>query len=220
MLKKLKSIFIVQDEGATSPAPQTSNQNTGNKDLNTPAEPIPTTRASTSNVTPSDKFVNLLLSAIEKNNIEGFDYLEFKNTVRSLENVIPEEGMRFKSAFQMATTMKVSKEKLIQSAEHYIKVLHNEEKSFHQALENQKNLQITERKQQLSSLNQLMKEKENQIAVLQQQILESQKQMESLQNDIAESDAKISTTDAQFMSSYNMVLKQIVDDIEKIKVNI
>lgn len=78
---------------------------------------------SETNAQSDPKFVELLLKAIESNNIEGFDYLEYKNSLRSIENVIPDEGVRFKSAFEMAKTMGMTKAKLVESANHYLGVL-------------------------------------------------------------------------------------------------
>ena len=47
------------------------------------------------------KFIDVLMKAIEQNNKEGMDYLEFKNSLQSLSKLAMDEATRFKSAFIM-----------------------------------------------------------------------------------------------------------------------
>ena len=88
---------------------------------------------------------------MEKANIEGFDYLEYKQSLKSLAKMPMDERTRFQSAYAMAQTMGASVGHLIKTAQHYIDILAAEEKKFETALANQKKLQCnyktkTERK--------------------------------------------------------------------------
>lgn len=221
MFKKIKSIFVLEDgTEAKLEDGKKSNQES------TPAPPTPTvTQRSTVSTSSGDqqpdaKFTDLLLKAIESNNLDGFDYLEYKNSLRSIVNVIPDEGMRYKSAFEMAKTMGLTKEKLIQSGQHYLGILANEDKKFKDALENQKTKQIQGRADQLSAIEKAIVDKQQMIEKLTKEIADSTAQLDAVRTEINDAVVKIDLTNQQFVASYNLVYSQIYEDIEKIKTNL
>ncbi|MFZ1749058.1 MAG: hypothetical protein WAU01_02650 [Saprospiraceae bacterium] len=224
MFHKIKSLFIVEDG-----TPQPSEEKTINTDKQTsdgtPSKianerPVRSNPISDGNGTPDAKFTDLLLKAIESNNMEGFDYLEFKNSLMSLTNVIPDEGMRYKSAFEMAKTMGLTKDKLIQSAGYYINILANEDKKFKEALENQKTKQIAARANQLSEMEKSILQKQQAIEKLNAEIESSKAELDKIKSEIDDAVVKIDVTNQQFVASYHLVHGQIYDDLEKIKSNI
>jgi archaellum component FlaC len=218
MFKKIKSIFIVEDPSSINTQPE-SRQPVKNE-----VEPeVVYSKDSSSPITVSEtnaqsdpKFVELLLKAIESNNIEGFDYLEYKNSLRSIENVIPDEGVRFKSAFEMAKTMGMTKAKLVESANHYLGVLKNEESKFKDALENQKSKQIQGRADQLKSVEKSIEDKKKMIEQLTTEIKSASAQLDTMRKEINDAVFKIDTTNAQFQASYQLVFGQIQEDVRKI----
>jgi len=220
MLKKLKGIFIeeVEDKGGSKPAPK-------KKDTIAPKpKKTATTKSSikvdTSTPTklgkPDEKFVDLLLKAIEDKNMEGFDYLEFKQSVQSLAKVETDEEKRFKSAFAMASTMGLTKETLFKSAQHYANVLGSEEKKFKEAFGKQRETQISERENRSTLLEEAIKSKEAQIAKLQKEIAADQKKLDNVEADINKAVAKVESTKERFYGSYHLVLDQIESDIKKL----
>lgn len=220
MFKKLKSIFVVEEDDK-----QGKTKGSATADKNAPPSPSGETTIKTDKMTQSDhtaqsktdtKFVDLLLKAIEANNIEGFDYLEFKQSVQSLSKVEPDEAKRFKNAFVMANTMGLTKEKLFSSAKHYVSVLDKEEKKFAEAFNSQKDKQVIARKEKGKLLEQSIKEKEAQIKKLQAEIEKEKKQLGNVEADIAKALAKVEATKDGFYSAYHMVLQQIKDDLDKI----
>ena len=152
--------------------------------------------------------------------MDGFDYLEYKNSLKSIEQVIPDEGMRYKSAFEMAKTMGLTKEKLIQSASHYQNILVSEEKKFKDAVENQKSKQIQGRTDQIQSFEKSISEKQQLIEKLLKEIEVAKTQLDTFRKEINDAVVKIDTTNQQFVASYNLVQGQIIQDIEKIKNNL
>jgi len=223
MFKKIKSLFVIDDTGANTIAQQDqiNDATTTKNNLSTPgASPEMKSPSSGFDGKPDVKFTDLLLRAIESNNMDGFDYLEYKNSLRSIENVIPEEVMRYKSAFEMAKTMGLSKDKLIQSASHYLNILVAEDKKFKDALENQKTKQIQGRADQLATIENAVIEKQKMIEKLNKEIEASKGQLEEIRNEINDAVVKIDVTNQQFVASYNLVYSQISEDIEKIKSNI
>jgi len=231
MLKKLKRIFVVEDEtllqeeaknkgGATqksTPKKPPKKKPTAAKKSDTASPPSTSSKSKPSgNTKPDTKFVNLLLGAIEQNNVDGFDYLEFKNSIRSLEKVEPDEAKRFQNAFAMAGAMGLTKSKLFSSAKHYVGVLDKEEKKFAEAVNGQRQKQINERETKGKTLEKSIKDKEVQIKKLQAEIEKEKKQLGSVESDITKAMAKVEATKEGFYAAYHMVLNQIKDDLDKI----
>jgi len=226
MLKKLKNIFIVEDDAfveaetkgkgsGKSSAKAASDNKTAPKSANVPKSRVDKSTPNPS-VKPDHKFVDLLLKAIEDNNIEGFDYLEFKQSVQSLTKVESDEGKRYQSAFAMAGAMGLTKSKLFSSAKRYAGVLDSEEKKFAEAFNAQRQKQINERESKGKLLSKSIKDKEAQIKKLQAEIEKEKKQLGSIETDISKAMAKVEATKEGFYSAYHMVLKQIKDDLDKI----
>ena len=217
MLKKLKSIFIVEEKGsATGPASAKSSKPGNPTASNTRSKPASGTSDKASADPPDSKFVNLLLKAIEANNREGFDYLEFKQSLQSLEKVESDEAKRYKSAFVMAQTMGLERKTLFESAQHYANVLGQEEKKFNDAVENQRTAKIAAKKNKLTKLNNSIANKETEIKKLMADIETEKKDLVSVKSEIDSSLAKVESTKDAFYKAYNMVLDQIKTDMDLI----
>ena len=216
MLKKLKSLFIIEEEvKASSPKSSTSTSNTnsnkGKSSSSTANEDIPVDVQ----VKAPEKFINSLLSAIEKNNMEGFDYLEFKQSLKSLDGMDMDELTRYNSAFAMAKTMGATKTNLINSAKHYIGILSDEKSKFNDAYQKQKEKQVIAREEKLKSLEASIEKKKAQIKKLQQEIIAAETQLEKKKNEINSAAAKVSKTRDQFFAAHKKVNDQIELDIKR-----
>ena len=218
LFKRVKSLFIVSDGKDTSNV--SSSPDTKSSD-------VASNQNKKVNFTPVDKeagfnekHIELLMSALEHNNIDGFDYLEYKNSLLSISSVITDESMRFKSAYEMAKTMGMDKKKLLDSANFYLNILNGEQKKFMDALENQKTRQIETRVNTIENLEKSIAEKKKMIESLSNELESINGQMSKLKQEINEEVQKIETTNNQFLASYNHVTGQITGDIEKINENI
>ncbi len=216
MLKKIKSLFIVEEEDK-SPKPKNKvNQPTPTSNTkSTPSKTFTTPAATGGKATK--KFTDVLLNALEENNIDGFDYMEYKRSLESLKKMSMDEGTRYQSAFAMAQTMGVSAPDLINSTQHYINVLVQEEKKFQQAVSNQQSSQIKAKEEEIKNLGATIKSKEEQIKQLQIQIDQHKKDMEKMQSSISGEAAKIQATKSNFLASYQLLLSQIQADHENMK---
>lgn len=54
------------------------------------------------------KFIDILLKSIEKNNLGGFDYIEYLSSLQKLDNMAMDEATKYKSKFVTAKTMGVT----------------------------------------------------------------------------------------------------------------
>lgn len=219
-LKKLKSIFIVEDETLKKKA-------AAEKQKGGPPKPTAPRPAPDNPIVPestsgepgkvSKKFTDILFSAIEKANMPGVDYLEYRQSLKSLEKMPMEEKVRYQSAYAMAQAMGATPQKLIDSAGHYINVLKGEEHKFEQALANQKATQISSREERIKKLNETIQKKAEQIKKLTQEMEKHRSDMDKLSKEINQASAKVETTKNNFIASYNTLVAQIMEDVERMK---
>lgn len=225
MLKNLKKWFIVDDE-------EFKNQMSGNDKDDSDLVPEQKKKPSTSSATPNSssvpnptipagkatsKFTDILLQAMDANNLDGFDYLEYKNSLHNLAKMPMDEQTRYQSAYAAASTMGATPAKLIKTANFYIDILKKEETKFGQALANQKDKQIGDKAQLIQQNDNLIKEKTTQIQRLQKEIAAHQAKNEQMKKSISAATIKVETTKNNFVASYNLVLSQIRKDIENMK---
>jgi len=161
------------------------------------------------------KSVSYLSDAIEKNNLQGFDYLEFKKSVTAMADMLDEQTA-IKSAFATAKNMGLTKDKLLQSIEHYKNVLVKEKRQFDDALKAQTLEKINKKREEKLKL------KEH-ITTLKSKISEINKKIESYQERIDNSDAeveaaekKINDTQTKFEKAFAAFESEISEDFNSI----
>lgn len=229
MLKNLKKWFVVDDEEFKN---KMSGESTDGSDIvpEQKSKPTSTPRStsSTSSSSPASsstapagkansKFTDILLQAMEVNNLDGFDYLEYKHSLHNLAKMPMDEQTRYQSAYAAASTMGATPAKLVKTAHFYIDVLKKEEAKFGQALANQKDKQIGDKSQLIQQHDNLVKEKNKQIEKLKKEIADHQAKSEQMKKSISAATVKVETTKNNFVASYNLVLSQIKRDIENMK---
>lgn len=220
MLKNLKSLFIVEDETPPKKSGQKKAKGAVNKPVAKSSGTKKTVGKSTSQPvkgTASQKFRDILFKAIEQNNLDGFDYLEFRNSLLSLEKMQMDEATRFQSAAAMAETLGVTPEQILQSADHYLNVLKAEEHKFQDALQSQRKKQIGTKEEEMKKIEQVVKDKSARIQQLQKEIQADQKKAEALSTQIQNATVKVRQTSADFEASFASVANRISEDVEKIK---
>lgn len=220
MLKNLKSLFIVEEEGdkkevkgkkevASKSTKKTENPSVSPEITTVPSTPSPGK--------VSTKFVNILFKAMQDNNLDGFDYLEFKQSLKSLEKMPMDDATRYQSAYAMAQTMGATPPQLLETAQHYLKVLATEEKKFEQALVAQKQKQIGSKEQQIKKLEDIVKTKAAKIKQLTQEIEKHQQQANNFKKEISGATVKVESTKNDFIASYQTLVDQINSDVENMK---
>lgn len=163
------------------------------------------------------KSVEFLTQALERNNLPGFDYLEFKLSLERLASMnIPEETA-FKSAFATASTVGLTKDKLITTAQHYKQVLIQEKEQFDLALNNQLQKRVNSKRQEIEKLKTQIAAWKDQIEKLQSQIIKSQATIDDADNLIQAEMNKIQATKANFENTHQSILNQVELDIKNIQ---
>jgi hypothetical protein len=224
MFKKLKGLFVVEDntpkkiisDGKTTKE-GTSTPSKGNSIVKATSTAPKTVASSDTKGEVNDKFLRILFDALEKNNLEGFDYLEFKKSLQSLSAMPMDEATRFKSAFAMASSMDISAKQLLDSADFYVNILAQEEQKFENALAQQKSTKVHSQEEQVKQLEMAVKAKAEQIKQLTQEIDTLQQQITATNTEIAEQTAKVMKTKNDFTVSYDTVTEQIKHDVANMK---
>ncbi|MBA4851200.1 hypothetical protein [Emticicia sp. BO119] len=210
IFKTLKGLFVVQTstEGETT-------------ESNTPAKPEAKTTTTATSAVPhipegkaSEKFYDILLNAMEANNQEGFDYLEYKKSLQTLAKMPMDEQTRYFSAFAAAQAMGVTSQKLTDSANFYLKVLASEDAKFQESVAAQREKQIGNKDRAINDLEATIKAKTEQIAKMTQEIQAHQADMEKMKAEISDAVIKIETTLSDFHATFNELTTQIGKDVE------
>lgn len=157
-----------------------------------------------------------LINALEKNNIDGFDYIEYKQSLGALAAYDMDEAMAFKSAFATASVLGLSKDKLLKTAQFYLQVLAKEKSQFNQAVQGQVQRQVAGKKQQAENYHKTIEHKKQQIDKLKAEIEEHQSAIMKLQAEIAGAKDKIGQTKENFERTFDIIHQEVQDDIQKI----
>ena len=210
-LSKLKGIFVVQTtaDGKTVEVTTTAKPNIST------ATPVNVASPPTGKV--SDKFYDILFGAMETNNQEGFDYLEYKKSLQTLATMPMDEKTRYFSAFAAAQAMGVTSQKLNDSAQFYLNILKSEDAKFQESVNIQRQKQIGSKEKAIIDLDATMKVKGEQIARLTQEIQTHQDDMAKMKAEISDAVIKIETTLSDFHATYSDLTTQIGQDVEKMK---
>jgi chromosome segregation ATPase len=115
------------------------------------------------------------------------------------------------------STKGLTVQKIIESADYYMKVLENEKDKFKQAMAQQTTGKIDSKHKRIKSLEEENLKMTEQIKALTDKINDNNEEIEKVKKDISESDAKIKKTENDFNVTFDYVANQIVDKVEKIK---
>lgn len=229
MFKKIKKIFIEEDPNEkVEPKEELSDEQIVNEipTIEEEAEveiqqsetpPIMTAEKPEVDKKSASKFVNILLKAIDSNNMEGFDYLEFKTALQNLSSMDMDEGTKYQSTMAMAKTMNVGSKDIISSAERYLNVLQQEKNKFNNAVQRQRKLKVDDKETEIVDRRKLIEQKKKQIEQLKKEIELETKKLEEIKGGINQEAAKVQATFENFNYAYQQVSGQIATDIENLK---
>ncbi|MGB3547700.1 MAG: hypothetical protein WBA17_12040, partial [Saprospiraceae bacterium] len=147
----------------------------------------------------------------------GFDYLEFKRALKGLEKMPMDEKTRYQSAYAMAQSMNVQPAHLIDTANHYLVTLQNEEKKFVAAAAKQREQQVGEREREIQQLAAHLEETKAKIEQLRADVEEKGKLLAAKQEELSAAAAKITETRQDFHASYELLAGQITADVERMQ---
>ncbi len=160
-----------------------------------------------------EKFFTALIKAIKGAATPGFDYLKFKQSVKTLEGMDMDQETAFKSAYATANTIGLTKAKLLQSVKYYKKVVDKEKQKFAEALQNQMEVRVSKKKEEASKLEETMQDYERKIEKLKQEMAAYKQKMANVDVEIEEAKEKIEKTKQEFLTAYDHMTTILEDDI-------
>ncbi len=163
-----------------------------------------------------EKSIDFLTRAIEKNNLPGFDYIEYKQSLNALEDMGMNEEMAFRSALATASTVGLNKEKLLKTANYYKQILAKEKEQFDAALEKQRAKRIKTEEDKVERLKKQVTEFKAKIQQLQEQMAKAEEEIGMADQKIEAAKDKIKATQANFETTLTSILNEIKRDIENI----
>ncbi len=234
MLRNLKSLFLVPEEKPKAKPKKTEKpvEKTTKKvkpvahddiesnkiDVSQPTQKVRSNFSSGSVEGVVDsKIVDRLLAAMDKNNIEGFDYLEYKKSLQALEKLPMDEATKYRSAFATAQTMGVTLDKLMETTKFYLKILNDENNKFNSTFKNQVKDKVHNRELEVKELENVIKQKSEMIKKLTTEIDAHKKSITEINLQVEQSNVKILKTENDFKKSFIHILSQIQEDVEKME---
>ncbi len=218
MLDKLKSIFVVTEDTekkdtTTKDQTETGSENATKESPNQQDVPIKTS----SKGVVSQPILDKLLGVINQSNQSGFDYIEFKNSLKALEKMGLDEKTMYRSAFATAQTIGVSVPNLVSSIDFYKKILNKENSEFSNALNVQVNAKVADKEKEIEGYKSMIVEKEKQLALLTQEIEKHKQSIQTLSSKIETDRLQIDKTKSDFIVTFDFIMQQLDGDAKKIK---
>lgn len=212
----IKSLFIKEDDSKqevnTPPIKNSSVQPTSM------TIEVPKPEAGTSNVETEAKIWNMIIAK----NLPGPDYLEFKNIIAGLADVIPDEIKQMQGAFNVLRKSypAFNKDVIVSSIETYIGIVNEEkEKGIKQCAE-QKASKIGSKQQEVKDLEASLAEVNAQIAELQKKQGSIAADITNLNSEIAIATKELDEQEQVFLHSIEAVTLKLQADKQKVINNI
>ncbi|MGF7218926.1 putative phage infection (PIP) family protein YhgE [Spirosoma lacussanchae] len=224
--RKILSFFVKEEEPApgtaagTAPASTTAQPRPAAPAQPVPAspvDPVPTPAVPPGTVDP--KFAQHFADVLAQNNPPGPDYFEFRETLRSLNNLGLTEEKQYQAAWASfkALSGKADVSLLTNTASQYIAALNKDRDGFSKSVE----AALAER---VGGLQNEQKRLQSESEALAKQLLEIQKQIDAntqrlnaIGGEITEQSTKITQNRGSYDATFAHFTDQIRADIDKIK---
>jgi len=195
--KKILSAFVDVGEEKAAPAPL-------------PAAPLTPAPAAPVNPAASDqRFAGYFDKLFSDANIPGPDYYEFARMIVAMQ-AIPDERARYAAAFAGLQVQGLDKDKLLSTANEYLRVLATDADQFQKTVDTAMQEKVRRRSAEAE-------EKSRRIEALTKEILELQQQIGALQKEVEEAKEKLDVSSSGYTAESERRKQQILADIEKIK---
>lgn len=165
----------------------------------------------------NNRFATALMKALEKKNLEGFDYLEFKQSVGRLTEIGMDLDTAINSAFITGSSVGLTKEKLIKTANYYAEVLQDEKAQFMRSLEKHLVDNVEGKAKQTGELKKKIATWESKIEELQHQIEAARSQIEAADSQITAARTKAEENQKGFDEALEVITKTIQQDVADIR---
>lgn len=227
-LDKIKNLFIIPEdeivgnkkiEKKTEQKSETKNltklssskqtQNTEKKQVNTTSK--------TSKGEFNKKIFESLTQAIQKADLPGEDYLEFINALQAMKNIDLDEKIKMQTVLATLSTKGLTIQKIIESADYYLKVLQNEKDKFKIVINKQTETKIGGKNKKIKELEAENQKKAEMIKQLTEEINKNRAEIQKVKKELETADTKIKIAENDFNVTYDYVANQIKEKVKQLQ---
>ncbi|MET7258417.1 hypothetical protein [Dyadobacter fermentans] len=215
--KKILSFFI-KDADETAPAAQAPKPATASPAPET-SKPAPVTVTNAAGTGQIDKkFTEHFVNLLEKANLPGPDYFEYKQALQSMEGLGLGEEKQFQAAWASFKAMGGAKDTTVlrTSADQYLTILVKDRESFLKDVEKAIKERVGALQDEHQKLEQTNAAYAQQIIDLQKKIDDNKNRLGQIAGEVSEQTAKINTNKDSFEVTYVSFVDQIQSDLAKI----
>jgi hypothetical protein len=219
--KRILSAFV--DVGEDPPASTSAVETAAAADISTTTAPgamtasgattasgaVTASGATTVNAATEQRFAAYFDKLFGDANIPGPDYYEFARMIGAMQ-MIADDRARYAAAFAGLQVQGLDKEKLLTTANEYLRVLSTDADQFRKTVD-------TALQEKVHRRNAEAEEKSRRIQALSQEILDLQQQIGALKQEIAESREKLDVSSNGYAAESDRRRQQVLVDIERIK---
>ena len=156
-----------------------------------------------------NKFIDLLEGVIEKNNLPGQDYFEFKQATENMKSLAMDEKTKFQTVYTVLSLQGCKKDILVSSLDKYIAIIQEEKANFDKEMNSQFAAKVQ------SKLDEIERSKKE-LEALSKKLTDLNGTILNLSQEAQAEEMKIRATEANFKASADIVISEMVADKEKI----
>lgn len=156
-----------------------------------------------------EKFRQYFDKLFRESNIPGPDYFEFAKMTEAMQSM-PDESTRYAAAYAGLSVQGLDKQKLVSTAEQYIRLLETDASNFLSTVDAALKEKVHQKKAEADEKNKRIQQLSQEIQALQEKVV-------ALQQEINENEEKIETNTGGYKIASELMKKRIFSDIEKIK---
>jgi len=157
-----------------------------------------------------------LAKVLVDNNLEGYDYFEFRSAVENMKAIIPGEAERFRAAYAAVASM-VTPDKLAASIEFYLGKLVEKKTEFDQSVKAMVVQKVESKECQAKNLDSQISDTTKQITDLTTHITQLQGERTKALNEAMIEKSRIESVQSKFTVTYQKLISEITGDQTKIK---
>ena len=212
--KSIKGMFVEVDEDDKKEIKEESVASP--QEITPPPPPPQNFTLDPSSGKPDQSIIDNLAHALEKANLPGFDYFEFAQILEKLAPSTPAEQIRFQTAFASAFVLGATKEKLLETARHYMGILQQEAEKFHGMVTEQIQVNVTDKENSVLKIENEIRQKSEMMNQLTQEINDLSSSKTGILNEAAENKVKIEKIQNDFAACLKIFIDKINGDSDRI----
>jgi hypothetical protein len=168
----------------------------------------------------ADKFEKHFSDLFDKANLPGPDYYEFWKMMETLEAAVPDDKTRMTAVFASLQVQGLTKEKLLESAAQYQKIIEKDRAEFQNAVNSKSQADIEGRKATVAELEKKNASNAAMIQQLTKEIEENNAKALALKKEVIDEEAKLNNNKNGYSIACDAMAAMLNGDIQKINTHL